>query len=296
MLALEWLIRLLILLLLGTVGTFYWRGWRRLRKAGFDLAKPRRVSYLVASMVSVLLATFPPIYLLSHELLYARASQKILMAMLAAPLFWLSCPVHVVVWGLAPPWRNRIWSALQPSTRSGRALRTLTGTGTAWLVYVSAIVIWHDAGVVNWSMAGVNRHYITLGLMLGAALLYWVHIVGTGLRLRQALPGWVLFAYAVGVEIPNMAAGITIAYSGSPLYSHYLATHERLGVNTLLDQTVAGGSVWFMGSVVFFFSAVMVVNRLFLRHGSDSPEHYPEWDSDERMIAPGLEHRVKKKD
>ncbi|MCB0064535.1 MAG: cytochrome c oxidase assembly protein, partial [Caldilineaceae bacterium] len=135
----------------------------------------------------------------------------------------------------------------------------------------------------------------TLGFMFAAALLYWVHIVGTGLKLRTALPGWVLFIYAVGVEIPNMAAGITIAYSSTPLYEHYIATHERLNIDLIADQIMAGGLVWFMGSVVFFCSAVLIVNRLFLRHGSSTPEYHPDWDSEERMIAPGLEHRLEEK-
>ena len=163
------------------------------------------------------------------------------------------------------------------------------------MLYVAAIVIWHDVAVVNWTMADQSRHYLTLGLIFGAALLYWVHIVGTGFHLQRALPGWVLFVYAVGVEIPNMTAGITIAYSSVPLYAHYMAAHAQPGSLMIEDQIMAGGLVWFMGSIVFFFSAVMIVNRLFVRHGSNTPEHFPDWDSDERMIAPGLEHRLTKK-
>lgn len=288
----EWFIRLLIVVILATVGGVYLRGWRHLRQVGSPLAKPFRLTLLLSSMLLILLATWPPIYELSHEILYARAVQKIMVAMVAAPLFWLACPVHIMLRGLPFRWRRAIFHRFQPETWTGHSIRAVTSTGVAWLVYVSAIVIWHDTNIVNWTMGGNVRHYLTLTLMFGAALLYWVHIVGTGLKLRTALPGWVLFAYAVGVEIPNMAAGITIAYSSTPLYTHYVATHERLNIDLIADQIMAGGLVWFMGSVVFFFSAVMIVNRLFLRHGSDTPHHHPDWDSDERMIAPGLEHRL----
>jgi cytochrome c oxidase assembly factor CtaG len=245
-------------------------------------------------MLLVLLAAFPPLYTGSHEFLYARAIQKIMVAMVAAPLFWLACPVQIILSGWPAVWRRRFMRGLRADTQRGQLLRLVTAPGIAWLSYVAALVFWHEPAVVNWTMAGTGWHYLTLGIMFGAALFYWVHIVGTGFRLRPALPGWVLFVYAVGVEIPNMTAGITIAYSSRPLYAHYSASHAQLNSLVLADQVMAGGLVWFIGSIVFFFSAVMIIHRLFLRHGSTTPEYYPEWDSEQRMIAPGLEDRLKK--
>jgi hypothetical protein len=105
----------------------------------------------------------------------------------------------------------------------------------------------------------------------------------------------VLFGYVVGVEIPNMATGMTIAYAGTPFYGYYAAvdTLAASGLSNIEDQMLSGGLIWFTGSFVFFSSAVLVVNRLFRRHKGDSPQPFPDWDSDERMIAPGLEHRLK---
>ncbi|MEZ4729965.1 MAG: cytochrome c oxidase assembly protein [Caldilineaceae bacterium] len=160
---------------------------------------------------------------------------------------------------------------------------------------MGAIVMWHDAAVVDWTMQRHGIHLLVMGLLFGAALLYWGHLVGTGPRLRRQVPGWVLFAYVVGVEIPNMATGMTIAYAGSPFYAYYSATHTLTepGFDLIKDQMISGGLIWFTGSFVFFSSAVLIVNRLFRRHNGDSPHHFPDWDSDERMIAPGLEHRLK---
>ncbi|MCB0121773.1 MAG: cytochrome c oxidase assembly protein [Caldilineaceae bacterium] len=290
-----WVVRLAIVAIVGSVGWYYLRGWQRLRRAGSPLGHWARLGVMGISGSLILLATFPPLYPLSHELLYARATQKILVAMVAAPLFWLASPLHIILRGWPFAWRRRVIYLFRSDTRSGRLIRLFTSTGVAWMLYVGAIVIWHDSHVINWTMTGTSRHYLTLLFMFGAALLYWVHIVGTGFRLRRALPGWVLFAYAVGVEIPNMTAGITIAYSSTPLYAHYVESARRIGNDVLGDQVMAGGLVWFMGSVVFFFSAVMIVNRIFLRHGSTEPEYFPEWDSDDRMIAPGLEHRLEEK-
>lgn len=288
-----WFVRITVLILLTGVGWLYGRGWRSLRRAGSTLGHLIRLCLLCGSALLVLLALFPPLYNVSHELLYVRALQKIMVAMLAAPLFWLACPAHILLRGAPFAWRHSIVHALRADTRSGQLVRLLTSTGVAWMLYVAAIVIWHDPHIVAWTMNGSNLHYLTLAFMFGAALLYWVHIVGTGWHLRRALPGWVIFAYAVGVEIPNMTAGITIAYSSVPLYEHYADIARRIGMDMIEMQIWAGGLVWFGGSVVFFFSAVMIINRIFLRHGSSAPEYFPDWDSDDRMIAPGLEHRLR---
>src|SRR5262249_43689168 len=107
---------------------------------------------------------------------------------------------------------------------------------------------------------------------------------------------WVYFAYLIGADIPNMASGVTIAFAGHPLYAYYQAVHAssqfpyQLGV--IEDQIFGGGIVWCFGSLIYFSSAVAVMRKMFKDNHGDSPQPFPDWDSDERMIMPGLEHRV----
>lgn len=289
------LIRLVIVGLVLFIGSAYWRGWQQLRHSGAPLATSARLSLLIISLLLILLATLPPLYNLSHSLLYVRALQKIMVAMVAAPMFWLACPVHVILRGLTFARRQQIMRWLAPARWGGQLMQWLGQPALVWLFYVAAIVIWHDSAVANWTMSAPARHYFTLTVLWVAALLYWVQIIGTGLYTRWKLPGWMLFIYAVGVEIPNMTAGVTIAYSSAPLYNYYVTRHAARGTNVLDDQMMSGGLVWFMGSVVFFSSAVMIVNRLFKANKGDEADHLPDWDSEERMIAPGLEHRLDEK-
>jgi cytochrome c oxidase assembly factor CtaG len=143
------------------------------------------------------------------------------------------------------------------------------------------------------------RHHLALWGLLGAALLYWWHVVGTGPRIHQRLPTWVFFAYLIGADIPNMASGVTIAFSQQPVYAYYAAIHAAtsnpFGLSVIDDQIIGGGLVWCIGSFIYFGSAVLVMRKLFKDNHGDSPYHFPNWDSDERMIAPGLEHRVTEK-
>ena len=297
MMMVEWLLRLLILGALGLLWVGYLRGWQRWRRVDAALANPTRLVLLGISTLLIVVAFFPPFEQVSRDFLFARAIQKMALAFVAAPLFWLAAPFHLISCGLPVAWRRRLVRWLQPSHWLGWLTRAFTQPALAWIAFVSVIVLWHDTNVVNWAMPRPGVHTVLLLFLLAIALLYWVHLVGTGPRRLHRVPGWVLFAYVVGVEIPNMATGMTIAYAAVPSYDYYVAAHAAMPstLNALEDQMISGGLIWFVGSFVFFGSAVLVLNRLFRRHKAETPQHFPDWDSEERMIAPGLEHRLKEK-
>lgn len=293
----DWLIRLLIVGILGATWFWYIQGWRRWRQVDTKLASPKRLAALAFSTLCILIAFFPPLDFVSRHLLFARAMQKVALAFWAAPFFWLAAPFHLSSRGLSFVWRRRLTRWLAAKPWSGQLARFITHPATTWLAFVAAIILWNDAAVVDWTMRHPGMHGLMMITLLGVALLYWQHLVGTGPRLRPQLPGWVLFAYVVGVEVPNMATGMTIAYAGEPFYTYYAAMHalSNSSFGVIEDQMMSGGLIWFTGSFVFFSSAVLVINRLFHHHGGHSPQYFPDWDTDERMIAPGLEHRLKEK-
>ncbi|MEZ4583488.1 MAG: cytochrome c oxidase assembly protein [Caldilineaceae bacterium] len=88
------------------------------------------------------------------------------------------------------------------------------------MLFVSAFLLWHDPTMVGLSLRNNLLHVTSLWLLLAAALIYWRQIVGAG-----APPGTGpvrpcpvsrrrLFAR---VEIPNMMAGVSIAFIATPL-------------------------------------------------------------------------------
>ncbi|MCL4861790.1 MAG: cytochrome c oxidase assembly protein [Caldilineaceae bacterium] len=281
------------LVLCGLLGLLYTRGWLRLRLIASDLARPARLISLWAGLALLCAAHLSPLYPLSGELLFARSILKILTVMVAPPLIWLAAPVHGVLWGLPGGLRGRASRAILGPSAIHSTLRVVTAPGLAWLLFISAFVIWHDARFTNWSMAQGWARHLSLWVLALAALLYWSHVVGTAPRIHARLPLWVFFAYLVGADIPNMVAGVTISFTGRPIYAHYANIHattaSRFAVDVLDDQIIAGGLIWFFGSIVYFGSAVLVMRRLF-KH--EHPQPFPNWDADERMIAPGLEHRL----
>ncbi len=109
-----------------------------------------------------------------------------------------------------------------------------------------------------------------------------------------------MIAYLIGVEIPNMVAGVSIAFTSTPIYTHYAAIratviaahHIILPVTVLEDQMIGGAIVWVVGSFVYISSIMTILYRLFVREGSLAPQPAINWDAHENLIAPGLEHRA----
>jgi cytochrome c oxidase assembly factor CtaG len=283
-------------LLLIFLGAGYARGWRRLHRVDPALANPWRALAFAAALLLVGLALIWPLPGWSVYLLTARSLQKALLCMLAAPLFWLACPVHIFVWGHRG-WSRRGLVWLHGHGWASRALRSMTQPMAAWFGFVALFLLWHDPASAQFLLDEGWAHHAAAWLLGASALLFWSHVVGTGPRLHPSFPAWLLLIYLLGAEIANMVAGITIAFTLEPIYAHYPALRLQLGEASLplsapIDQMTAGAVIWVFGSIVYIFGMMFVLHALFRRAGSTAPEPLPNWDSHENFIAPGLEHRV----
>jgi putative membrane protein len=275
----------------------YLAGWRRLHRASPGLAHAGRLLAFGAVLAALSLALVWPLPGWSSYLLTMRSAQKVLVALIAPAFFWLACPLHTMAWGLGSPVRRRLVRVRHASGWGARAVRAITQPLVTWFVFVSAFLFWHDPQTVAYLAGDTWAHDAAPWVLLGAALLFWGHVAGTGLRLRTPFPTWLLIVYLLGVEIPNMVAGVTIAFADHPLYPYYARIHARYGERLLLDaatdQMIGGAIIWVFGSLFYVTSIVLVVHRLFREEGSTAPQPLPGWDAHEKLIAPGLEHRAR---
>ena len=235
---------------------------------------------------------------LNTQYLFARTLQTVLLCLLAAPAFFLSLGYDVMLWGMPDRSRRAMKRTLQPETRLGKTLRRFTPVWAVWLAFLALFLIWHDASFVNWALAHHAAHTLYLCLLALAALLFWWHIVGTGPRLHPPFTPWLAAIVLVICEIVNMITGVSLAFASEPIYSHYLQAAQTLNPSQALarvmaDQALSGGMLWVAGSLLYVTSILLIVNRLFEQHGASQPAAHPGWDDDERMIMPGLEHRLK---
>lgn len=284
------------LLLLAALAIGYVRGWRHLRRALPMLASPARLVAFSVATVALAFAFIWPLPGWSNYLLTMRSLQKVLICMVAAPLLWLSSPVHVVVWGTRSRSRRAFLALLTPG-RVRQTATTATQPLVAWFAYVAAFLFWHDPAVAGFLIGEKAAHTLAPWLLLIAAMLFWWPVVDSGPRLHRTFPAWLLIISLLSVEIANMVAGITIAFSMEPIYQSYTTVRAQLAPDALpwsqsTDQIMGGAIVWVFGSLVYISSIVFVLLRLFRKEGSTTPQPLPNWDDNAKFIAPGLEHRV----
>ncbi len=285
------------ILVLGGVTVLYGIGWRRLHRADPHLASPWRLVAFGGGLAAVTLALVWPLPGWSNYLLAARSLQQVLIGMVGAPLLWVGCPVHVIVWGQRR-WAGRWLARLnRPGDRFGRFIHDLTHPLFVWFLYVAVFLFWHDPTTARFLLGDTWGHTLAPWVLLTAALLFWGPVVDTGPRLHRDLPVWLLIVYLLGVEIANMISGVTIAFSATPLYRYYPALRATLGDNAfplplIIDQIAGGAIVWVFGSLVYISGILFILHRLFRREGVNLPLAAPNWDDHANLIAPGLEHRV----
>jgi cytochrome c oxidase assembly factor CtaG len=215
--------------------------------------------------------------------------------LLAAPAFHLACGYDVLLWGLPDSGRRWLRRTVRPGAPAGEGLRKATLVGGIWLAFVAVFLTWHEPGIVNWLLPHPMLHTTLLVLLALLALLFWWHVVGTGPRLHDPIAPWLVAILLVITEILNMVTGVSIAFSTQPIYSHYAVAAVAPGrsLDVVGDQALAGATLWVVGSMLYVSSIVLVLNRLFIEHGQGGPAPAPDWDDDDRMIMPGLEHRLR---
>ncbi|MCC6166814.1 MAG: cytochrome c oxidase assembly protein [Caldilineaceae bacterium] len=288
----EW--RLEILVVLVPLGVMYTLGWRRLRQQSSyrKLATWPRLAAYLGGLVVLAISLLSPIDRLGSQLFFMHMLQHMLSIMIAAPLLWLGEPFPIMLWAMPAP--LRLWVAGLFARRSPfrRAFAAATRPGVTWLVFITVYLGWHDANAYNAALYYRWVHDIQHITFFLAAMLYWWPVVGAAPHIHGRFPGWARMAYLLATVPPNMLVGVSIAFASHVIYTYYLSVPRIWGFTALQDQMISGAIMWIPGSMMFIMVALLILALLFREKGQPLPGAPADWDSDEAMIAPGLEHRV----
>lgn len=287
-----------VALALVAVVLLYFRGWVRLRRRGATFASlPRLVVFLFAVTVTGIVF-LSPLSWLHQEYFFVRVAQYVFLCLFAVPAFFISCTFDIALWGLPAAARRGVSRWVRSRSVLRRTVHAVTRPWLVIILFIALFVIWYDVRTVGWLLDNPLAHTASVLLLGVAAMLLWWHLIGTGPRLHTELSPWLAAIALVIIELASMSVAVPIAFSTEPLYAHYVAVFAQPGrllpLTIADDQALGGGLLWVGGSAVFLSSIVLILNRLFDRHGMNGADPLPDWDADARMIMPGLEHRVKK--
>jgi cytochrome c oxidase assembly factor CtaG len=296
---LSWEWRVEVVLPLTLLGIVYTLGWRRLRRRtraardSYRLANGWRLAAYLGGLLVVLLALVSPIDVLGGQLFFMHMIQHLLLVMFAPPLLMLANPLPFLLWGMPQRWRRRTgrWLsvALHRESRFRQALRSATGPGIIWLLYVIFLLGWHDPNLYNAALRNEFLHDVEHLTFFLPAMLYWWHVVGAGPRIHKQFGRPARVAYNIAAIPPTMFTGIAIAFAEQPIYTYYLAMPRIWGLDVLSDQRISGVIMWLPGSMMYIISALILVARWLQGEERKPPLPVSRWATDERMAAPGMD-------
>jgi cytochrome c oxidase assembly factor CtaG len=282
-----------VLAIIVPLGVLYFVGWRRLRRHStyHKLANGWRLASYQGGLGFIALALLSPVDRLGGQLFLMHMVQHMLLVMFAAPMLLLADPFPFFLWSLPTKWRSPVARLFEGDSPFRRFLIKVTQPGAAWLIFLTIYLGWHDPNAYNAALRYAWVHNLQHITVFVASLIWWWPIVGCAPHIHARFPVWGKLAYVIGTIPPNMAIGVSIAFASEVLYTYYLTVPRVWGFTVLQDQQLAGAIMWIQGSEMYIMVALFLLGRLFMTKGKDKAAPRT-WDTEEVMIAPGLEDRV----
>ncbi len=303
---LSWDWKIEVIIVLALAGTLYSRGWWQLRqRSGGKPTRYRRtarsrwrlavgwrlVSYWTG-LFFIALALLSPIDALGQQLFFMHMVQHLLLIMIAPPLLLIANPMPFMLWGLPTGLRHRVGGlfsqALHRESGFRRWLRTLTQPGIIWMVWVIALIGWHDPGMYNAALQYEWVHNAEHHTFFIASMLLWWHLTGAGPRVHKQFGLLGRIGLVISVVPPNMLTGVVLAFAEQGYYSYYENVPRLWGFDVLTDQQLGGVIMWVPGSMMYILAALILIGRYLSQEESKPPLPKSEWASQKAAAAPGL--------
>ncbi len=287
-----WDWRLDISLVLLTFAILYTTGWWRLRKRGRrNLANRKRLVAYWGGLITLAIALMSPVDPLGGQLFFMHMLQHMTTIMVSAPLLWLGAPFPFLLWGMPRQTRKWIGGLFSPGSLVHAVLAQLTKPPVVWFAFIVVYAGWHDPNLYNLALWHGWVHDIQHLTFFATAMLFWWSVIGAAPHITPT-PVWARLVMVVCVIPINMAIGIVIATSAEVLYSYYNSIPRIWGLTVLEDQSYAGVLMWTSGSEMLVLAIIFLIADAMRSADKKPPAPVTGWDSEESMIAPGLEHRA----
>ena len=299
---LSWDLRLDVIIVLATAGILFSVGWWRLRrrtqpKVGAkhgraQLGAPWRLVSYWTGLIIAALALLSPIDILGGQFFFMHMIQHLLLIMITPPLLLITNPMPFILWGLPPRLRRLVGQALSRLLHRHspfrRAVRAVAAPGVLWLVWVVALVGWHDPVLYNADLRNDFIHDLEHLSFFIAAMIYWWQVTGAGPRLNKQFGLLGRIAFTLAAVPPNMAVGVVLSFVDRAVYTYYLTAPRVWDIDVLIDQKIGGVIMWVPGSMMYLIAALVLIARLL--QGETRKPSLPEtkWATEENLAAPSI--------
>jgi cytochrome c oxidase assembly factor CtaG len=210
-----------------------------------------RTTLFFLGLLSLVAALASGIELLAGDLFSVHMLQHMLLTVVAAPLLMLGAPIRPLLRGLPAAVRSGVVRPLAGSRAIRALMHFLRHPLVAVAIYVGGLYLWHwpplyDAAVEDPALHALEHAHFMLG-----ALLFWSVVIDPE-PFKGTLPyaARIVYLLLAGAAQNTLLGGL-LSFSTRVLYTHYIATTERLGIDTLTDQCIGGAIMWVPGDAIF---------------------------------------------
>jgi len=234
----------------------------------------RRSLAFYAGLLTILIATSPPVDALTAKLFWAQMIQRLMLLALASPLIALGRP-WISLWRPFPPGVRRPvtravtrWPACAPIRGLFRVLARPPG---AWLVFSVNLVFWHLPGPNDLTLRHGYAHLLADGAFLVTGIFFWNQVTGSS-RATAPAPYWRRIGYVASAMLTNVGLAIFLAFAQHPLYAPYAdLAHRPGGLSALADQQIGAGVMWAAGDLPFAIALAVLVHHWLAAHEARTP-------------------------
>ena len=213
-------------LLVIAVAGAYWYGVARIGRRVGERIQRRQLTAFVAALVILWASSDWPVHDIAEQRLYAvHMAQHLFLTMVMPALFLLSVPT----------WLARLAVG---DGRFYRVVKTAAAPVLATVVYNALVVFSHWPPVVNASVDVGLLHYSVHLLLVSAALIMWMPVVGPFPEMRLSAPGQMIYLFVQSI-IPTVPAA-WLTFAEGAVYSSYDHLPRMWGVSVADDQQMAG--------------------------------------------------------
>ena len=224
----------------------------------------RRSLAFYAGLLTILIATSPPVDALTAKLFWAQMIQRLMLLALASPLIALGRP-WISLWRPFPPGVRRPvtravtrWPACAPIRGLFRVLARPPG---AWLVFSVNLVFWHLPGPNDLTLRNGYVHVLADGALLLFGIFFWNQVTGSS-RATLTPPYSRRIGYVASAMLTNLGLAIFLAFAQHPLYAPYAElAHRPGGITALADQQIGAGVMWAAGDLPFAIALALLVQH-----------------------------------
>lgn len=301
---LSWDWKIEVIIVLALAGTIYLRGWLRLRRRahgsdgyGGNRRSPWRLTAVwrplayFGGLFAIALSLLSPIDALGQQLFLMHMVQHLLLIMIAPPLLLITNPMPFLLWGLPDRWRlnagHAIGAGLHRKSRFRQTMRTITNPGIVWLVWVIALIGWHDPAMYNAALVYEWVHNLEHLTFFIASMLFWWHVTGAGPRIHKQFGLFGRTALVISAVPPSMLTGMVLAFATSVIYSYYTAVPRLWGIDAMSDQQIGGFIMWVPGSMMYILAALFLISRILDQEARKPVMPESKWGSRNKLSAPG---------